>query len=272
LCGAPFTLLFHDTHHRAITAPQEMERLDLDGYDAVLAFGEVLREIYLRRGWADRVFTWHEAADTKLFRPLPDVAKPIDLVWIGNWGDEERTREIEDFLIRPVAKLGISARVHGVRYPKAARSTFAEAGIDYRGWLPNHRVPGLFAQAKATIHVPRGPYVEVMPGIPTIRVFEALACGIPLISAPWRDAEALFPYGSFLMVRDTLEAALALRRIINDPDFARELATTGLRAIQERHTCAHRVSELMLILDAVRRPQVRPDPSPIHHDRTVFLS
>ncbi len=42
------------------------------------------------------------------------------------------------------------------------------------------------------MHIPRRPYVESLPGIPTIRVFEALACGIPLISAPWSDSEALF--------------------------------------------------------------------------------
>src|SRR3954471_15851876 len=45
--GARFMLLFHDTHHRAITAPQELPRFDLDGFDGVLAFGEVLREIYV---------------------------------------------------------------------------------------------------------------------------------------------------------------------------------------------------------------------------------
>ena len=43
-----------------------------------------------------------------------------------------------------------------------------------------------------TVHVPRRPYVDALPGIPTIRVFEALACGIPLVSAPWRDEEGLF--------------------------------------------------------------------------------
>ena len=45
------------------------------------------------------------------------------------------------------------------------------------------------------MHVPRGPYAEALPGIPTIRVFEALACGIPLVSAPWDDCEGLFQPG-----------------------------------------------------------------------------
>src|ERR1700710_2136952 len=69
--GAGFTLLFHDTHHRAVTAPHELAAFDLNGFDGVLAFGEVLREIYVRRGWARRAFTWHEAADIDLYRPLP---------------------------------------------------------------------------------------------------------------------------------------------------------------------------------------------------------
>ena len=39
-------------------------------YDGVLAYGNVLRELYLFRGWAERAWTWHEAADTRVFRPL----------------------------------------------------------------------------------------------------------------------------------------------------------------------------------------------------------
>jgi spore maturation protein CgeB len=64
-----FTLLFHDTHHRAITAPSQMRRYDLSEYDGVLAYGEVLRQIYLTRGWTNRAWTWHEAADTRVFHP-----------------------------------------------------------------------------------------------------------------------------------------------------------------------------------------------------------
>ena len=58
----------------------------------------------------------------------------------------------------------------------------------------------VFAQARVTIHVPRGPYARVLAGIPTIRVFEALACGIPLICSPWSDREGLFPPGTYLSV------------------------------------------------------------------------
>jgi spore maturation protein CgeB len=222
----------------------------------VLAFGAVLRERYLAQGWARRVWVWHEAADTALFRPLPEVAPAADLVWVGNWGDGERTEELRTFLLEPVRRLGLSATVHGVRYPEDALAALAEAGIAYRGWLPNHRVPLAFARHRVTVHVPRRPYVEALPGIPTIRVFEALACGIPLVSAPWRDAEGLFPEGSFLTAEDGEGMERQLAAVLADPDLRRSLAATGLAAIRDRHSCAHRVDELLAIDAAIRRDPV----------------
>ena len=67
--GGGFTLLFHDTHHRAVSDPDAIRAFDLSGYDGVLAFGEALAAVYLRCGWGRRVFVWHEAADITLFHP-----------------------------------------------------------------------------------------------------------------------------------------------------------------------------------------------------------
>jgi spore maturation protein CgeB len=250
--GGEFLLLFHDTHHRAVTAADEIGRFDLQGYDGVLAFGEVLREVYLARGWGRRVFTWHEAADTALFRPHPEIAKEVDLIWIGNWGDDERTQELETYLVAPSVRLNLRTEIYGVRYPGPVRDALARQGIVYKGWLPNHRAPEAFARAHMTVHVPRRPYVEALPGIPTIRMFEALACGIPLVSAPWRDTESLFPAESYLKARNGEEMTAALSMLRNDDSAAAEIAHAGLAAITARQTCAHRVDELLAI---VRRLQ-----------------
>jgi spore maturation protein CgeB len=246
--GGRFRLLFHDTHHRSVTAPQEMERYDLRHYDGVLAFGEVVRQLYLSRGWSNRAWTWHEAADTRVFRPLPTVRQREDLVWIGNWGDDERTTELHEFLLGPVKALGLKAMVHGVRYPEEARKALAGAGITYAGWLPNYEAPHAFSRARVTVHVPRRPYVQALPGIPTIRVFEALACGIPLVSAPWWDAEGLFKPGcDFLIARTGEEMQRMLGVLLGDDQLRRELAEHGRRTVLARHTCAHRVDELLII-------------------------
>ncbi|MCA1469044.1 glycosyltransferase [Bradyrhizobium sp. IC3195] len=250
--GGSFTLLFHDTHHRAVSAPDELAQFDLDGFDGVLAFGEVLRQIYLKLGWADRVFTWHEAADVALYHPLPQVERTDDLVWVGNWGDGERSAELNEFLVEPVAELKLRASVHGVRYSDDALRTIRSAGIRYGGWLPAHWAPVAFAGARATIHVPRGPYVALLPGIPTIRVFEALACGIPLVSAPWSDTEGLFPEGAYLSVADGAQMKHALRTVIDDPEFSAAMVATGLKVIQDRHTCRHRAEQLIDIVTDLR--------------------
>ncbi|MFL5259936.1 MAG: glycosyltransferase, partial [Hyphomicrobiales bacterium] len=246
--GARFTLFFHDTHHRAVTAPHEISRFDLSGYDAVLAFGEVLREIYAAWGWGRRAHTWHEAADTALFHPLTSVEKTSDLVWIGNWGDDERDRELNEFLIEPAISLGLHTRMYGVRYPRELEEKLDSLGIESGGWLANHHVPRAFAQSRVTVHVPRRVYVDALPGIPTIRVFEALACGIPLVCAPWNDAEGLFPAGAYLKARTGAEMESALSTVLRDRACADELARAGVAAIRARHSCGHRVDELLAIL------------------------
>jgi spore maturation protein CgeB len=251
--GALWTLLFHDTHHRAVSEPEQMRAYDLSGYDGILAFGETLSEVYRGWGWGGRVWTWHEAADIRRFHP-PEVEGPRDgLVWIGNWGDGERTEELETYLFEPSRAAGLALDIYGVRYPQSARDTLDRYGVRYHGWAPNAAAPGLFASALATVHVPRRYYATILPGIPTIRVFEALACGIPLVSAPWQDSEGLFRDGEdFLMVRSGEAMTRALRDIREDSGLRAALVASGRETILARHTCAHRVDELLAIVAGLR--------------------
>jgi spore maturation protein CgeB len=266
-----YRLLFHDTHHRSVTDPSSMAAYDLRHYDGVLAFGDAIRDLYLSRGWTARAWTWHEAADTRVFyprkagtaenaahaettdRPAISARSAVqredgDVVWIGNWGDGERTAAIDEFLLQPVRALGLRATVYGVRYPDDARQRLTACGIDYRGWLPNTEVPSVFARHKVTVHIPRQPYVDALPGVPTIRPFEALACGIPLVSARWDRAGGLFtPHEDFLVARDGDEMTAHLAALVADAGAREGLARRGLATIAARHTCAHRVDELLAI-------------------------
>jgi spore maturation protein CgeB len=254
--GGDFRLLFHDTHHRAVSEPEAIRRFDLQDYDGVLAFGETLAAVYRRWGWGRRVFVWHEAADTRLFHPPVREGERDGLVWIGNWGDDERSEELEHFLLRPAKVAGLALDIHGVRYPDAALHKLAAHGAYYRGWLPNARAPEVFAGHLATAHVPRRFYVDLLPGIPTIRVFEALACGIPLLSAPWVDAEHLFrPGQDYLVAQDGAEMLRHMRAIRADAGLRKALVASGLETIRARHTCAHRVDELLAITAQLRIPE-----------------
>ena len=71
------------------------------------------------------MFTWHEAADVVTFHPPAQAGvragARAGAVWIGNWGDGERTAELEGFLLAPTDRVGLPLDVYGVRYPDEAR-------------------------------------------------------------------------------------------------------------------------------------------------------
>jgi len=247
-----FRLLFHDTHHRASSSPDQIRAFGIDQFDGVLAFGEALSCIYRDVFGLRRVWTLHEAADVTVFRPLDAREKKQDVIWIGNWGDNERSAEIREFLLCPAARLRDSKFViHGVRYPEDALTALRDVGVTYAGYLPNLDAPAAYAASHVTAHIPRQQYTRAMTGIPTIRVFEALACGIPLVSAPWSDTEHLFRNGDFLFARDHREMTRAIESLLSDPAAARAQALRGLETILARHTCRHRAEQLLYICEEV---------------------
>lgn len=247
-----FRLLLHDTHHRLFSQPAQILALQPAACDAVLAFGESLRREYQTALGVRRVYTLHEAADTVRFHPLPGRAKTSDIAWIGNWGDDERTLELAEFLLQPAAQTRCAShaqwRAHGVRYPPAAAAGLQAAGIAYAGYLPNLEVPSTYASSRIAVHIPRQFYAGVLAGIPTIRVFEALACGMPLLSAPWHDAEQLFAAGSdYWMASNGKEMAALVMQLLAQPWQQMELGRRAAATVRSRHTCAHRACELEAI-------------------------
>ena len=202
-------------------------RYDLRHYDGVLAFGAVIRDLYLERGWAQRAWTWHEAADTRVFRPLPACRASGDLVWIGNWGDDERTAELHEFLLEPVAR----ARAAGAR-PRRALSRRRAARARRRrhratrGWLPNYRVPAVFARhrgdgARAAPALRRG--AARHPDDPRVRG-AGLRHPAGLRAVGRRRGAVHARRGLPRRARRRGDAATPARRCSHDPSWRRELA------------------------------------------------
>jgi spore maturation protein CgeB len=241
--------LFHDTHYRVVLDEQHRATLCLDRYSAILAFSPSVAERYRALGF-DRVHVLHEAADTTVYAPLA-VPKKTDVAFVGNYGDGDRSDELEDYVFGPRSKLPhLRYAVYGVRYPEQVLARLNNGlDISYGGWLPNVMVPNVYSAARIVLHVPRRQYVELLPGTPTIRVFEALATGACLISLPWDDTDHLFEAGQDFAVAHSPGEMRELIAWLCEDDVAREnFGRHGRKTILDRHTCGHRADELLELL------------------------
>jgi spore maturation protein CgeB len=141
-----------------------------------------------------------------------------------------------------------------VRYPDEGRQSLAAAGIQYRGYLPSLMAPQAYARSELSLHVPRRQYTNGLSGIPTIRVFEALACGATLVCAPWEDVEHLFRRGDdYVVVNSGAEMKSKLHELLQDSAARQQIGENGRQTILQRHTCAHRAQQLTEICEELSR-------------------
>ena len=181
------------------------------------------------------------------------------LVWIGNWGDDERSAELESFLFRPAQTrrpCRSTSTASAIRTTPWRRSR--RYGARYRGWLPNAaRAGGLRAPSRDRARAApllcrhaaghsddprlRGAGLRHSAGLARPGATRK-ACSVPatrLSSSP-----ATRPRWSAIS-----------RALANDADLRRSLVASGLDAIRSRHTCAHRVDELLAILATLGAPR-----------------
>ncbi len=241
--------LFHDTHYRVVTDDAFRGQLDLPRFDTILAYSPSVAERHRAFGHSS-VYVLHEAADTTVFAPK-DVPKQRDVVFVGNCGEEDRREGLETLLFQPRRDLpNLKFAMFGVRYPDSiVRSMRNGLNIDYGGRLANVDVPHVYSASKVVLHIPRRPYVELLPGTPTIRVFEALASGACLLSAPWPDTDGLFQAGRDYVVAGTrCGMRQAIEWLCRDDASREGFGRRGRETILARHTCDHRAAELLEIL------------------------
>ena len=135
------------------------------------------------------------------------------------------------------------------------------ANVERLDHVPPAGHPAFYAASRFTLNVTRADMVAVGYS-PSIRLFEAAACGAPILSDRWAGIETLFTPGEdFLMARSGAEMERHLAALRDDADLRAALVARGLATVRARHTCAHRVDELMGVLDRIRAPS--PIASPV---------
>ena len=241
--------VFHDTHYRVVLDAAYRDSLGLEQFDDILAYSPSTAQRFRDLGYSN-VHVFHEAADTTVYAPL-DIPKTSDVVFVGNYGDGDRSKELEDYIFGPRYALPhLRYTLYGVRYPDEVVARLNNGlDIGYRGWLPNVLVPRVYSSARVVLHVPRRQYLELLPGTPTIRVFEALASGACLISLPWEDTDRLFQAGSdYVVARSPDEMRELIAWLCRDDAAREQVGRHGRATILARHTCGHRAEQLLELL------------------------
>jgi len=177
-------------------------------------------------------------ADTNAYRPVT-AAKRWLLGYIGTYSDD-RQPALESLLIEPARRL-----------PK---EHFVVAGPQYPpeiAWPPNveriHHVDPreharFYARQRFTLNVTRSEMIRA-GWSPSVRLFEAAACGIPVISDSWDGLDHFFRPGSEILVAESAEGVVDTLRS-SSPEEARALGEAARRRVLAEHTPEQRAEEL----------------------------
>jgi spore maturation protein CgeB len=83
---------------------------------------------------------------------------------------------------------------------------------------------------------------------PSIRLFEAGACGVPIISDSWPGLETIFTPGEDILIANTSAEVIECLSEIS-PEHARQIGQRGRERVLAQHTAKHRARELEAYLE-----------------------
>jgi glycosyltransferase involved in cell wall biosynthesis len=238
-----FKVFIHDSSSNHFDLKDSKNRNYAELADGVLVGAGYLISQYLAHTEQKHVFLWPNAVDSKVFFPSHETVPDMDFITLSNWNNGKKGEELMNYFINPAKKLNRLSTVVGVDYP--AELVKRNTHVDFKGFVPNIFVPKFMYRHKVFVHLPsKSPYD--ISHKPSPGIFEAMACGIPVISAPWDDSDCLFEEGiDYVLAKDEREMEKKLKELVLDRQKALEIARNAMRAINRKHTCRHRVKDLL---------------------------
>jgi spore maturation protein CgeB len=178
------------------------------------------------------------SADPDLYRPHP-VKQHWSLGYLGTYSDD-RQPSLERLLLAPAMMLADHQFVvAGSRYPEHLVWPDNVSRIEH---LSQHQHPPFYSRQRFTLNLTRAD-MRALGFSPSVRLFEAAACGTPVISDRWPGIETIFEPGTeILLVSDAREVSQILRDIPEERRLA--IADKARRRILADHTPDHRARQL----------------------------
>jgi spore maturation protein CgeB len=215
------------------------------GFDLYLSFtgGPTLDRLRDRHGARAAKPLWC-SADTTLYRPEP-AEKRWDLSYLGTYSDD-RQPTLKRLLIAVAREApDLSFVVGGPQYPG---SIDWPANVQRLEHVPPADHATFYSASRFTLNVTRRDMIAAGYS-PSVRLFEAAACGIAIISDRWDGIDTFFRPGEEILLADTTSAVLAMLR---QPGTAARIGAAARVRVLAEHTSAHRAAELERLLIKLR--------------------
>lgn len=218
----------------------------LKDFDVVLSYtgGLALRDLKSLLG-ARHVAPLYGSVDPEVHRPVAPVEQfRADLSYLGTYAPD-RQQMLEDLFIEPARRRpDLRFVLGGSQYPGEFPWT---DNLFFIPHVPPQEHAAFYCSSRTTLNVTRGA-MAVMGYCPSGRLFEAAACGVPMLSDDWEGLDYFFEPGREILVARTtghVMDALAM----TDEQLGR-IGRAGRERALTAHTCHRRALELENILEA----------------------
>jgi spore maturation protein CgeB len=208
-------------------------------YDMYLSFtgGPTLARIERELG-SPRAVPLYCSVDPALYAPEPRAVR-WDLGYMGTYS-ADRQPAVDRLLVEP-ARREPSRRfvVAGPKYPEAVAWPDNVARIEH---LAPARHRAFYNEMAFTLNVTRRDMIAA-GWSPSVRLFEAAACGVPIISDSWHGLDELFEPGAEILIAHDADDVLRYLRDLGD-GARRAIGARACARVLSSHTAAHRAADL----------------------------
>jgi spore maturation protein CgeB len=218
------------------------------GYDLYLSFtgGPTLRHIERTYG-SPAARALYCSVDPEAYPPL-DLPTRWDLSYLGTYSPD-RQPTLERLLIEPARRLpGQRFVVAGPQYPAEIEWP---ANVERIEHLPPSGHPEFYSASRFTLNVTRADMIDA-GWSPSVRLFEAAACAVPVISDRWKGLDEIFAPDREILLPDGTDGVIDILRD-TDASGARAVGLAAREQVLREHTAAHRAAELEAYIEEVSR-------------------
>jgi spore maturation protein CgeB len=223
----------------------------IPGYDLYLSFtgGPTLDHLERHYG-SPAARALYCSVDPAAYPPL-DIPKKWELSYLGTYSPD-RQPTLERLLLEPARRM--PDRRFVVAGPQYPTDIDWPSNVERIEHLPPRDHPLFYAASRFTLNVTRADMIAA-GWSPSVRLFEAAACAVPVISDRWEGIESLFTPGAEMLLAESSDEVVEMLRRIGDGEAA-AMGRAARARVLAGHTAAHRAAELEAYLDEAAEARV----------------